>query len=302
MSSISYASSIASGSILNSASAIASASAISSGPINAGISSGSTYMAGSRQIPNIPIEQYRLNVDPNPTLIRKKSDNRIQYVQNVSLKFLKPPPPQQPGDITITQEPDVQAPAAPPLVVRQQPPAPANPAPVVIRERPPVPPAPIAPRNIVIPGRVIPPPPRKVIVEKLPQMPAKPQDIIIERWLGYQRRTRNVNFHPAAPIVPAPAPKNVIIQWDAPEVDIRQEFKFLGVQQADPRSYVAQFGASLVDASRLPREVAQFQTPAGEILAANSDSNALPILRGAVAALRQINLNCNGLSEYASQL
>ena len=293
LSAIGYASSIASGSVINSGSI----------GFDAPISSGSTYLPGSgRQIPNIPIEQYKLNVDPNPTLIRKKAENRIQYVQNVSLKFLKPPAPQQPGDITITQEPDVQAPAAPPLVVRQQPPAPINPAPVVVRERPPVPPTPIGPKNIIIPGRVIPPPPRKVIVEKLPQMPAKPQDIIIERWLGYARRTRNVNFHPAAPIVPAPAPKNVLIEWDAPEVDVRQEFRFLGVHQADPQSYVSQHGASLVDASRLPREVAHFQTPAGEVLAVNSDSNAVPILRGAVAALRQINLNCSGLSEYASQL
>ena len=282
-----------------SASAIASASASASG---AAIVAGSTYIPGSRPIPIIPADQHTLNVDPNPILIRKKPAARVQHIQNVSLKFLKPPAPAQPGDITIVQEADVQAPPAAPLHITQKPPLPLTPAPILVRERPPKPPTPIAPRNIVIPGKVIPPPPRKVIVERLPQMPAKPQDIIIERWLGYQRRTRNVNFHPAAPIVPAPAPKNVIIQWDAPEVDIRQEFKFLGVQQADPRSYLAQFGASLVDASRLPREVAQFQTPAGEILAANSDSNALPILRGAVAALRQINLNCNGLSEYASQL
>ena len=219
----------------------------------------------------------------------------------MSLKFLKPPAPQQPGDITIVQEQDVQAPAAPALHITQKPPLPATPAPILVRERPPKPPAPIAPRNIVIPGKVIPPPPRKVIVERLPQMPAKPQDIIVERWLGYQRRSRNVNFVPAAPIIPAPAPKNVLIQWDSPDVDVRQAYHFLGVQQADPVAYAAA-NPILADASQLPKEVAQFATPAGETLAVNSNSDMIPALTGAVSSLRLINLACNGLTEYAPQL
>ena len=267
-------------------------------------SSGSTYIAGSnlRQVPNIPLEQYTLNVDSNPTVIRKKAEGRINLVQNVSLKFLKPPMPEQPGDIMITQEPDVQAPPAPPLVIRQKPDEPINPQPVVVRERPPVPPQPIGPKHITIPGKVLPPPARQVITERLAPQPAKPQDIIIERWLGYARRSRNVVFQPAAPIHVAQGEKNVLIEWEAPDVDMRQEFKFLGVQEADPRSYAATHGATLVDASRLPREAAQFATPAGAILAVNSNSDEVPLLRGAVAALRNVDLNCNGLSEYSSQV
>ena len=267
-------------------------------------SSGSTYIAGSnlRQVPNIPLEQYKLNVDPNQTVIRKKAEGRITLTQNVSLKFLKPPLPEQPGDITITQEPDVQAPAAPPLVIRQKPDEPINPQPVIVRERPPVPPQPIGPKHITIPGKVLPPPPRQVITERLAPQPAKPQDIIIERWLGYARRTRNVVFQPAAPIQAAQGEKNVLIEWEAPDVDMRQEFKFLGVQEADPRSYAATHGATLVDASRLPREAAHFETPAGAVLAVNSNPNEVPLLRGAVAALRNVDLNCNGLSEYSSQI
>ena len=271
-----------------------------------GSSSGSAYVAGSnsRQNPNIALDQYKLQVDPNPTVIRKKAEGRVTLTQNVSLKFLKPPQPEQPGDITITQEPDVQAPAAPPLVVKQPaPPTPATPEPLIVRERPPVPPNPIGPKNIVIPGRVLAPPPRQVITERLAPQPARPQDIIIERWLGYARRTRNVVFHPAAPAALAAAPeKNVLIEWDAPDVDMRQEFKFLGVVEADPRSYASQYGNSLVDASRLPREAAQFATPAGLVLAVDSNPNEVPILRGAVQALRNVDLNCNGLSEYANQV
>ena len=314
-SAIASASGLASASAINSVSASASASAIASASASASASAiasasasgaaivaGSTYIPGSRPIPIIPADQHTLNVDPNPILIRKKPAARVQHIQNVSLKFLKPPAPQQPGDITIVQEPDVQAPPAAPLHITQKPPLPLTPAPILVRERPPKPPTPIAPRNIVIPGRVIPPPPRKVIVERLPQMPAKPQDIIVERWLGYQRRTRNVNFRPAPALIPAPAPKNVLIQWDSPDVDVRQAFHFLGVQTVCPVAYAAQHGASLADASQLPREVAQFATPAGETLAVNSNSDMIPALTGAVASLRLINLACNGLAEYAPQI
>ena len=271
-----------------------------------GASSGSVYIAGSNRnaTPNIPLDQYKLQVDPNPTIIRKKAEGRVTHVQNISLKYLKPPPPEQPGDITITQEADIQAPAAPPLVIRQPaPPAPSAPAPLIVRERPPQPPNPIPPKHITIPGRVLPPPPRQVIVERPAAPPAGPQDIIIERWLGYPRRTRNVVFHPAPPAGPAPrVEKNILIEWEAPDVDLRQEFKFLGVHQADPRSYLSQYGNSLVDASRLPREAAHFTVPSGEILAADSHGNDVPTLRGALQALRLVDLNCHGLSEYASQL
>jgi hypothetical protein len=292
----------ASGSIAASGSLAASASVASASVASASIAAGSTYIPGSRVIPIIPVEQHALNVDPAPILIRKKPIARVQHIQNVSLKFLKPPLPVQPGDITIVQERDVQAPPAPPLHITQKPPLPLTPAPVIVRERPPKPPAPIAPRNITIPGKVIPPPPRKVIVERLPQIPPKPQDIIVERWLGYQRRVRKVNFVPAPALIPLPAPKNVLIQWDSPDVDVRQAFHFLGVQVADPVAYAATFGATLADASQLPREVAQFPTPAGETLAVNSNSDMIPALVGAVPTLRLINLACNGLAEYAPQL
>ena len=74
----------------------------------------------------LPLDQYQLNVDPNPEVIRKKPTEKVQYTQQISLKFLKPPPPEQPGDIVIKQEKDVQALPAPPLLVRQKPPAPLS--------------------------------------------------------------------------------------------------------------------------------------------------------------------------------
>ena len=50
---------------------------------------GSVYIPGSKPLPLIPIEKYELNVDPNPNIITKKSREKIKYVQNVSLKFLR---------------------------------------------------------------------------------------------------------------------------------------------------------------------------------------------------------------------
>ena len=151
------------------------------------------------------------NVDPNPLIIRKKPETPVNYTQQVSVKFLQPPPPQQPGDIVITQQKDVQAAPVAPRLIRQKPPLPVKPAPLVVRERPPLAPAPIAPEHHVIPGKVIPPPPRKVIIERLPQLPQPPQDIIVERWLEYGPRSRRVVFQPAPKLIPAPAPKNVLV-------------------------------------------------------------------------------------------
>ena len=59
---------------------------------------------------HLPLDQYKINADPNPIVVRKKPAEKVQYTQQISVKFLKPPPLQQPGDIIIRQEPDVQAP------------------------------------------------------------------------------------------------------------------------------------------------------------------------------------------------
>ena len=267
-------------------------------------SNGSIYSVGSnlRKMSTNTFDNYKLQVDPNPTVIKKKLQERVTIVQNVSLKFLKPIQSEQPGDITIIQESDVQTKAAPPVILRITPNKAFKQEPIVFRERPPVSPKLIAPKNIIIPGRVLPPPPRQVIIEKLAPQPQKSQDIIIERWLGYPKRIRNVTFQAPVPLKPIKVEKNVRIEWEAPDFQIKQEFKFLGVHETDPQSYNTQFGNTLVEAVRLPKEAAQFTTPVGETLACESNSNEVPFLRGAVQALRNLNLHCHGLSEYKSQI
>jgi hypothetical protein len=67
----------------------------------------------------------------------------------------------------------------------------------------------------------------------LPPIPPKPQNVIIERWLPYREQKRRVIFQN----VDEPLfikQKNVIIQWDTPNIEVRKEFKDLGIVRANP--------------------------------------------------------------------
>ncbi len=64
----------------------------------------------------------------------------------------------------------------------------------VIREAPPSPPEQIGRKVITVSGKRLPPPPRKVVVERLAPLPTKPQSVIIERWLPYSQVKRRVSI------------------------------------------------------------------------------------------------------------
>jgi hypothetical protein len=49
----------------------------------------------------LPLDRYRLNEDPCPHLIRKKPTDKVQYTQNINVRYLKPPEPPKSGDIVI---------------------------------------------------------------------------------------------------------------------------------------------------------------------------------------------------------
>lgn len=89
----------------------------------------------------IPLNEYRINEDPNPEVITKKSQQQLVYQQEVAIRYLRPPTPPAPGEILIQQEVNTITPPAPPLIIRQQPPRPTTPQPLVVREAPPPPPA-----------------------------------------------------------------------------------------------------------------------------------------------------------------
>lgn len=103
----------------------------------------------------------------------------------------------------------------------------------------------------------MPAPPRKVVIERLPLLPSKPQSVLIERWLPYAQHKRRVIFHPAPPEPVMVKPRNIIVQWDPPSVSVRQEYKCLGIVEANPCEYVQKYGAALT----LPDYVTEIKTP-----------------------------------------
>ena len=231
---------------------------------------------------DIPLSEYQINQDANPEVITKRAANQnLEYVQELAVRYLRPPTPPAPGEILIQQENDVCTGPAPPLIIRQQPARPVTPAPLVIREAPPPAPQPVGQKVISISGKRVPPPPRKVIIERLAALPTKPQSVLIERWLPYAQVKRRVIFQgPTCPCPEVVAPRNVVVQWEAPQVSVRKEVKYLGVIAANPADYVNQYGAELLASADLPEIVNEVPTPDGLVLAANYQYNELHELEG----------------------
>ena len=68
----------------------------------------------------VPINEYKLNDDPNPEIINKINNQPVEYNQDIHVKYLRPPTPPPPGDLIIRQENiTIPHPVAPPLIIRQ---------------------------------------------------------------------------------------------------------------------------------------------------------------------------------------
>lgn len=92
---------------------------------------------------------------------------------------------------------------------------------------------------------------------------------------------------PPDPVIPV---KNVLIQWETPEVLVKTTKKYLGVVRANPAEYVKKYGDTLKKPSELPKLVLDIPTPAGISLAADHKPNAVPELEGDVDALKLVDL------------
>lgn len=251
----------------------------------------------------ISIDKYLINEDANPEIITKRVDRSIEYVQELAIRYLRPPTPPAPGEIVITMEPNVATGPAPPLIIRQQPPRASTPEPLVVREAPPEAPPAVGTKKITISGKRLPPPPRKVVIERLAPLPSKPQNVIIERWLPYGEVKRRVIFNKSSQPDPVVAkPKNVIVQWEAPAVAIKKEVKYLGVIKANPAEYVDRYGVSLKASRELPQFVLDIKTPSDIVLASEHKYNPVFELEGDVEALKYVDLDREGLGEYRTQL
>jgi hypothetical protein len=112
------------------------------------------------------------------------------------------------------------------------------------------------------------------VIERLAPIPVKPQGVIVERWLPYAQVKRRVVFtRPCCPEPRVVIPRNVIVQWEAPRVNVRQCVKYLGVVRANPAEYVSRYAGALMDSSELPKFVTDIATPHGLTLAADSQRN-----------------------------
>ena len=254
----------------------------------------------------IAISEYKINDDSNPEVIHKRI-NKVQYTQEVAVKYLNPPLPPKPGDLII-RESQSQVPPAPPVVIRQEGERASTPTPLVLRERPPRAPQPIPEQVVEVEGAPVAPPVRRVVVEKLSNLPPKPQNVIVERWLPYKQQKRRVVYERTCAAAP-PNPRNLIIEWEAPEVEVVKVCKDLGVVDADPEEYIRRYGNELKDASQLPSECqnsAQIDDNGNQVVrrvtAAESHQSDLPELEGEVEALRLVDLNRFGLQAYANQV
>ncbi|CAF0708864.1 unnamed protein product [Brachionus calyciflorus] len=253
-------------------------------------------------LPPISLDQYKLNSDPNPEVIRKKPSEKVRYQQEVSVRFLEPPQPPKPGDIVVKHLPNRQIAPAPPLVVRQAPPRPADPAPLVIREVPPQPPQRVPDQLVLVPGKVLAPPARKVVVERLPQIPPKPQNVFLEKWLPFKNQKRRVVYQRPEPDCVLPNPRNLVIQWDAPEVEVNRVVKNLGTQQANPEEYVRRFGSELLRHEDFRQAATKFGAPQDVVVSNSHVELGLPELEGDVESLRLVDLDKSGLREYRTYL
>ncbi|CAF3871595.1 unnamed protein product [Rotaria sordida] len=86
----------------------------------------------------LPLDQYKINYDPNPIVIRKQIPVEMPtYKQQVIVRYLRPPTPPSPGPLIIKEVREPQAAAAPPIVIRTRAPREKTPPPIIIREAPP---------------------------------------------------------------------------------------------------------------------------------------------------------------------
>ena len=242
----------------------------------------------------LQISDYPINVDSSPEIIHKSLNQSVNYVQPVTVKYLKPPCPPKTGEIIIKQECDMRLPQAPPLIIRQRPNEPLTPEPLVLREQPFEAPSELDRKVISVPGKVLPPPPRRLIIEKLPMLPNKPRPIVIEKWLPCEPQTRTVKFIQADRTENWRSEKNLVIIWDGLKTKVTKELHNLGTVRACPEEYVQQHGGSLVSHYQMKSFIQEQNLSLPE----STEHDPLPKLEGDIEALKLIDLDRYGLGEY----
>ncbi|KAI3387526.1 hypothetical protein SNEBB_008805 [Seison nebaliae] len=205
--------------------------------------------------------QYKINYDPNPTIIHRENTEDITYKQEVAVRYLQPPTPPIPGPIIIKEIRPPQPPAAPPVIIRQRPPPPQTPPPIIVREAPPPIPETPGPKIITKSLPAPPPPPRRVVIERLPALPPKPRSVIIERWLPYKMPKRRVIYQKAdlSKATLNDKVRNLIIQWQGPKSHVVKEVKNLGVVKVNPQQYLQKYANEVKTFQNMQNTLKQYE-------------------------------------------
>ncbi len=167
-----------------------------------------------------------------------------------------------------------------------------EPEPLVVREVPPTPPIPPSEKSITIPGELLPPPPRKVVIERLPELPDKPQDVHIERWLPFKDIKRQIILNPKPSDPVQCKPRNLIVNWEKRNCcHINTDIINLGVEKTDPLVYLQTYGAALTHETEMPEICDEVKREHGIPLAVDQCENSFyKELEGDIHALKLIDL------------
>lgn len=97
-------------------------------------------------------------------------------------------------------------------------------------------------------------------------------------------------------------PKNVIIQWEPPKIEVQRKVTYLGVVAANPDEYQRKFAGQLLDAKDIPQHLRDIKNPQGLVLAADVQKHHVAELYGDVNALLDVDLEKEDLLEYKAQI
>jgi hypothetical protein len=122
--------------------------------------------------------------------------------------------------------------------------------------------------------------------------------------MPYADQKRRVIYQKAPPDPVVCKPKNIIVQWEQPDVCVKKDIKHLGIVCANPCEYLQKFGSSLKRPCDLPQFIKDIPPQCGVELAANKKPDPCPVfeLCGDVCALNKVNLDKEGLGMYKNQV
>ena len=223
---------------------------------------------------------YQTNFDPNHQLVYTK------HPQNTGYAYIKPVTPiqQQANPIMYRNDSDNQVRS---VYLRQ------NPAPKPVRlvtsgvhDR-------TAHQTMPVISQLYSVPTRKVNVERLPKLPTPAKNVTGEysersRKYGYNQQTQPVTHRS----------KNKSTQKPPQDIKPHRDIKYSGIAPTgNPTHYNQQYGSLLLDQPKVAKIPLNIFKKTSQQLATNQRSD-LPTLIGDIEALKLIDLDAAGLSEY----